>query len=629
MKYVTPIIIIAMLLISYIPLIGYSTTSYNISGYAKVNELTAPGQTEVPITFTLINTGGTLYNVNITPISSYPFKVYPEYYNSTNVISIPELQTGQEVNITFLYNIDPSARDGIYKIPLEINSTELNKTIYFSVPILGYVQISAQSVWGSLSSPMIITAGENNVPLTIVLSNQGNVMASNVSLCLSSSYPVIFLEKSIKIGYLPVGEEVPVTVYASVLNNATTGVFYVPITIKYFASSYCTIKLPITINGYENFSISTVWGTTSSPITASPGSTQLPLTFIVRNLGDVTATNVSIQIINSYPLNLSQKIIHIGIVPAGEYNLNTITASVYPNVTPGIYYIKASLHYFDTSTIEYIPVLISSPQLSLNVITIPPQIFPGYFDVRVEAIILNHGSGIAQNAFIYLKSPFKVVSENNISLGAIPSGVPINATFLINVPNSTKPGNYSLTFIIKYDGGELEKTINITVYCKANIVIENVIYPTINPGSSKVPITIILKNIGNATACNVKVILGSSNVIAPHVSTSNPLEALTASEQEIGNLKPDQEVNVTYIVDISSGVSPGYYPFSIILVWNQTGSLYPLAQTDESTIHVSPTLLSQITSYDIVSIPVIYVIIFVIIIIIIIAIFAARRRSKK
>ncbi|BDC18169.1 hypothetical protein [Acidianus sp. HS-5] len=629
MKYVTSILIIALLLASYIPLIGNSTTAfYNISGYVKVNGLVAPGQTEVPITFTLINTGETLYNVNITPLSSYPFEVYSGYYNSTDVISIPELQTGQKVNVTFIYNVVPSAKDGIYKIPLKISSTELNKTVYFTLPILGYVQISAQSVWGSLSSPMIVTAGENDVPLTIVLINQGNVMASNVSLCLSSSYPVIFLEKNIKIGYLPVGEEVPITVYASISNNITTGVFYVPIRVNYFCSSYCTVSLPITINGYENFSISTVWGTTSSPITASPGSTQLPLTFIVRNLGDITATNVSIQLLTSYPLNLSQKTVDIGIVPAGEYNLNDITASIYPNATPGIYYIKASVHYFDTSSIEYIPVLISSPQLSLNAITIPPQIFPGYFDVRVEAIILNHGSGIAQNAFIYLKSPFKVVSENNISLGAIPSGVPINATFLINVPNSTKPGNYNLTFVIKYDGGELEKTVNITVYDKADIVIEKVIYPTINPGSSKVPITIILKNIGNATACNVKVILGSSNVITPHVSTSNPLEALTASEQEIGNLKPDQEVNVTYVVDISSGASPGYYPFSVILVWNQTGSLYPLAQTDESTVHVCPTLLSQITSYAIVSIPVIYIIIVAIIIIIIIAIAAARRGKK-
>ncbi|MFP3399003.1 hypothetical protein [Acidianus sp.] len=628
MKYVTTIMIIMILLISFIPLMGHSEVFYNISGYAKVKGLIAPGESEVPITFTLVNTGGTLYNVNITPVSVYPFEVYSGYYNSTNIVNIPELQTDQEINVTFIYNIAQSARDGIYKIQLKISSAELNKTVCFTVPILGYVQISAQSTWGTPSSPMIVTAGESDVPLTIILINQGNVIATNVSLCLPSTYPVDFLEKNIKIGYLPVGEEIPITVYASIFNNATTGVFYVPIKVKYFISSCCMVNLPVIISGYENFSISTIWGTTSSPITASPGSTQLPLTFIVKNLGDITATNVSIQIVKSFPLILSQNTIYIGIVPAGEYNLNTITASVYPNATPGIYYIKAIIHYFDTSSTEYIPVLISAPQISLNAITIPPQIFPGYFDVRVEAIILNHGSGIAQNAYVYLKSPFEVISQNNISLGAIPPGVPINATFLINVPNSTKPGEYNLTFIIKYDGGEIEKTFNITVYNKANIIIEKIIYPTINPGSSALPITIILKNVGNATACNVKVILGSSNVITPHVSTSNPLEALTASEQEIGDLKPGEEINVTYIVDISSGASPGYYPISIILVWNQTGSIYPLAQVDESTIYVSPSLLSQITSYDIVSIPLIYIVIIAVIIIILVAIAVARRGKK-
>ncbi|MCY0882862.1 MAG: hypothetical protein OWQ50_03450, partial [Acidianus infernus] len=142
MKYVITIMIVMILLISFIPLMGNSEVSYNITGYAKVEGLIAPGESEVPITFTLINTGGTLYNVNITPISIYPFEVYSGYYNSTSIVNIPELQTGQEINVTFLYNIAQSAKDGIYKIQLKINSAELNKTISFTVPILGYVQIS-------------------------------------------------------------------------------------------------------------------------------------------------------------------------------------------------------------------------------------------------------------------------------------------------------------------------------------------------------------------------------------------------------------------------------------------------------------------------------------------------------
>ncbi|MFB6470625.1 MAG: hypothetical protein TU36_005270, partial [Vulcanisaeta sp. AZ3] len=39
------------------------------------------------------------------------------------------------------------------------------------------------------------------------------------------------------------------------------------------------------------------------------------------------------------------------------------------------------------SSVYEVPVLISSPSISLNVFTVPPQVFPGYYDVRVEAVV--------------------------------------------------------------------------------------------------------------------------------------------------------------------------------------------------------------------------------------------------
>ncbi|ARM75074.1 COG1361 S-layer family protein [Acidianus manzaensis] len=621
-------ILIALEIFSFGSISFANSTSITISGYANPTQLLAPGETEVPITFTIINLGTTLYNVNITPLNYYPLEVY-NYYNSSDIINIPKLASGSEVNVTFIYNVLPSAKDGIYKVPLMINSSEGNEKEYFPVPVLGYVKISGESIWGSESSPQIVSPGETNVPLTLVLINDGNVMASNVSLNFTSKYPIKFDQNSTFVGYLPVGEPVEVPVYASVYSNATTGVYNLPIIVHYFNNSIQKITIPVSIDGYENFSISAIWGSTTEPITASPGSTQLPLTFIVKNLGDVTATNVSLTIVKDYPISTSQNNIYIGIIPAGEENLGSITANVYANATPGVYYVPVIIHYFDSSSLEYVPIVISSPKISINMITLPPQIFPGFYNVRIEAILTNYGTGIAEDANISLQSPFKIVSPSNFSIGAIPIGSPINVTFLINVPNSTTPGNYTLKFTVNYDGGKIIKDEVITIYPKANIIIEKVIYNSITPGASKVPVTFVLKNIGDVTAKNIVVYLGSSNVISPYVSSSDELAALTASEQDIGDLKPDQSINVTYVVDISGGVSPGTYPATLIMVWNQTGSLIPFEESQTVNITVSPSAISQFTS-NITSNPLVLLLIIVVIVLIIaVIIIAVRARGKK
>ncbi|BFH72418.1 COG1361 S-layer family protein [Sulfurisphaera javensis] len=617
-----------------------SSYSVNLMAIAHPSQLIAPGMSPVAITYTLINLGSTLFDVNVTPLSVYPFTVY-QYYNQTENITIPELQSGNSLNVTFLYKVSPTASDGIYKVYFKVtgelpNGTTVSKNVSATVPILGYVSVSAQSVWGSLSSPLVVSSGENNLPLTIVLVNTGNVIASNVSVILKSTFPVKFEDQIIHVGYLPVGEPVEVTTYASIYPNASEGVYQVPIEIDYFDGSKITTNMTVSVNGYMNFSVSTVWGSINSPITVSSGQTQVPLTFIVRNLGDVNALNVSLDLDSSYPIYFTQKTAYLGIVPAGEYNYVTVTVNVYPNATPGVYYIPVTLQYFQTKTTIYTPILIYSPNITLNAFTVPPQIFPGYYDVELKAIIVNYGEALANNVTVSLSSPFPVISSNQFTIGALPQGVPANTTFLINIPNDTKPGYYYFNFTVNYDGGKYVKSVKIEVYPKANLEIVGVYYPSLTSGASQVPITITIKNVGNATAKNVKAILGSSDVIYPYVSSSNPLMALTASEAYLGDIAPGEEVNVTYVVDVSSGISAGNYSLAVTLLWNQTGGLFPFVQNDKFTVQVSPSALSNLLSQGIIvevngtkyTISWIAIIVVVIIIILIVIALALRGRRK-
>lgn len=613
----------------------------NISSVVHVSQLLAPGMAPVPITFQIINLGSPLFDVNITPISSYPLSPY-NYYNSTENITIPELSTGASINATFLYKISPSASDGVYKVYVEVsgklpNGTIISKNVSSVLPILGYVSLSAQSLWGSLSSPLVVSGGETNLPLTIVLINTGNVIVSNATVILRSEYPVKFQSSSISVGYLPIGQPVEVTTYASIYPNVSEGVYVVPIIVEYFNGVKQTVNMTIPVNGYTNFSVSTVWGSLSSPITVSAGETQVPLTFIVRNLGDVNALNVSLSFNSEYPISFTQKSGYIGIVPAGGYNYVTVNVNVYPNATPGIYYIPVTLHYFQTKETTYAEIVIYSPNITLNAFTIPPQLFPGYYDVEVKAIIINYGSSLANNVTVSLSSPFPIVSQNQFTLGALPQGAPSNISFLINIPNTTSPGYYYINFTVKYDGGKYTKPIKIEVYPKANLQIVGVYYSTLNSGASNVPITITIKNVGNATAKNVKAILGSNNVIYPYVSSSNPLMALTASEVFLGDIPPGQEVNITYDIEVSSGASSGNYTLPITLIWNQTGGLFPFVQNDKFSIQVSPSPFSSLVTQGITveingkgyTISWLAVIVFVIIIVLIVLIAGLRSRRRK
>ncbi|AKV73709.1 MULTISPECIES: COG1361 S-layer family protein [Metallosphaera] len=604
-----------------IPITGYANFSATTIWGSTSNPLVAgAGSARLPLTIILNNLG----DVNVDNVSiTFPQNEFPLHFLQTSGY-LGIIPAGLYSETTLTVSVYSNASPGVYYVKGTINYFDEKQTIYVPVAILGYTRASVQAVWGSPSSPQLVAPGDNNVPITLIIDNQGNVEMSNASLLLTSTYPIKFMQNYLNIGYLPPGQPIEVTTYASVYPNATTGVYQVPAQIQYFSGKeVISTFITVPIVGYETFSVSSVWGSTSSPLTAAPGQTNLPLTFIVRNLGDVNALNVSLYVSSSeFPIQFTQNSLMIGIVPAGQINEGTITVNVYPNATPGTYYIPVIMHYSQVNVTEYVPVTVYPPKIALSLFTVPPQVFPGFYDVRVEGVITNYGTAAAQNSYVLLQSPFPVISQNNLTIGAIPPGVPINVSFLINVPDSVSPGQYHLNFTVFYDGGSYTKSYSLTVYPKANLTIVKVIYPSLQAGDTKVPITLIVKNVGNATAKNVKAILGTSDVIYPHVSSSNPLQGLTASESSLGDIGPGQEINVTYVVDVSGGASVGSYPLTLTLVWNQTGSLVPFVQNDHFFVTVTPPLTSVIVQN-----PAFYIAIVVVIIIIVVVLILLRRKK--
>lgn len=606
-----------------IPIYTSNFTVESIWGTPSSPVTVGPGETNVPLTLIIFNTGSALAsNVSVTLTSTYPVKFLE---TSATVGYIP---VGGYNEVTIFADIYKNATGGIYHLPIIIHyfsgaKYETNFTIMIS-----NANFTIDTVWGTPSSPIIVAPGETMVPLTFIVFNTGQFIASNVSLSLTSRYPIKFLQTSASIGYIPIGGYNEITVYANIYNNATIGIYTIPVTIHFFNGATKEVNVSVPISGNVSITLQSIWGTASTPLTASPGEQNVPLTIILRNTGSVTASNVSIYFIKDYPIHFSKDFEPVGFVPAGQFNEVTITADVAPNASPGVYEIPVIVHYFSMNVTEYLQVIIYSPNITMTVITLPPQVFPGFFDVRLVAVLTNYGQGIAENATLTISSPFEIITQPTVKIGILPIGTPLNVTFLMNVPNDTKPGVYHVNFTLTYDGGKYEYSYPLKIYPKANLVIVNVYYPTLNPGSSKVPITLTIKNEGNTTAKNVRAILGFSDAIYPYVSSSNPLMALTASEASIGDLKPGQEVNLTYIIEVSSGASTGTYQIPLTLVWNQTGSLYPFVQNDVFNVTISPTIYQQLISKYFYN-PIIDLLALLVLVLIIVLIVVAVRTSRR
>jgi len=569
-----------------VPVTGATSVGvFSVWGSLSDPIVVMPGQQNVPLTLVVKNLGTTtLYNVTVYVLKNDVITL------SQNPVSIGVVPAGQYNYQTVTASVNSSLQPGVYDVPVRVvfnGNLGINATMQVSV--VGYATIDSEAFWGSPSNPIQAAPGVTYYPLTIVLTNAGTATLTNVTIQFYNTSLITFYQPSANVGTLPPGTPFQLTVVASVSPSAPQGVISVPITLTYFNGVSKTVLLRVPITGYQGLQVQAFWGTTSSPMAASPGETDVPLTFVIRNLGTVAMSNVTITLRSvEYPFEFSQTVLGLGAIPAGLYSEATVTASVFPNATPGTYYIQLNVSSYGHVTTLEVPVTVYGPSLAVNLVTYPPQIFQGYEYAQLTLIVTNYGQGMAYNASVAVNTPLEVVGQKVINLGAIPPGRPVNVTFLITVPNDTRPGTYPVQFTVKYDGGEYSSTFNVTIEPEAQLRVVGV-YGSLTGGASGVPLTIEIENVGNVTAKNLILTLGPNNYIYPHVSSTNPLMGLTASKFFAGDLKPGQAINVTFIVDTASDIPAGKVPVALIAVWNQTGSLYPFEQSMTIYVQVSPS----------------------------------------
>jgi hypothetical protein len=554
-----------------------------------LNQPVAPGEDSY-LVFTVFNpTQAYLFNMTITINSSL---IKPIYYvnSSSNYCQIPVVPPEGNSSCIVYVQVDSNTPMGIYQVPITVNYTEVNITTSIK-PLITYQTIS--------------------IPVTTL-----------VTTTLYNGEPIITGVKTV-----PVTIQIP-TVMGSIPSISTSQ-----------TSESVNTNVSVPILGYTGFEATAMIGTPDNVVQALPNS-YVPLTIYLTNYGNTPVYNVTVTLLSTPPqINIINTTQHLPALPPGQPVPLTFYAYVPSYISQGNYTLELRVDYF-TGVDDVINATLIVPQEPIvyvqSVATNPPEVFQGYPMAQLILSIVNIGSGMAYDAELFINGTgVSPLISMPLILGAIPPGQPIQLTVPISLPSNS--GNYTMSITVTYDGGSITRYYQLNVRPKANLAIVSISYPqppnpslsnlgamlstitspTLSPGASKVPITITIMNEGPVEAKNIMVAISTGQVIQPHVSSSNPLSALTASQAFIGDLKPGQEINVTFLVDVDSNARPGNYPLVLTFVWNQTGSLYPLSEsvTTYVTVKPAPNVL-------------LWVVLILIIIVVIIGIIAAIRRRR-
>lgn len=447
---------------------------------------------------------------------------------------------------------------------------------------MSYAQTDALSLTNVAVYPQPIVAG-GNATIQFSLYNSYVSSLTNVNLQLTGTYPIL--------NYSPSSSYIISTINTGSYNGATpfdyklhipkninAGTYTLDVYASYQTvgptgeevSATSTMPLSFYVKGTPNLRF------TANPSSAiSPGS-QSTVSIAVLNVGTDNATNVSISVLNSR---------NFSAVGAANFSLGTISpqktataqAILLANSTVGqgssSFPILVSYNTgYNTNTVTYmqnVPVTVSlgNPDLVVGITSATPASLYAGTNQTLTFSVQNTGSGAAKNVTLSLVSNPNITAGNSASkiyVGSIAAGSSATATMFITANKNDNKQKYSLPIQLTYQNANYNVTTNKTV--QVPITLQSIaqfnvtsISGTLAAGATYVPVTVTVKNMGNAAAQSITFTM---QTIYP-ISQVNPNAYLSS-------LQPGQTANVTFDVNVDSQASPGQYPITLYEQWTQS-----------------------------------------------------------
>ncbi len=239
-------------------------------------------------------------NVSITLINQTDFSAYGPYAFNLGSIAAG---ASAPASISLYPNLNVSG--GNHTLYFMVNYTSQtgakNSTVE-RVPV--EVLINAPQVVASILSaqPQELYSGSNQT-LTVLLQNTGGGTAKNLSLTFQNGNGLSIGSSNHKffIGTLASGQTATQNIFITADKNASGSTYYLPLAISYTGANYqgeysSTQALPVEIAASSLFNI------TSVSDAVYPGATYVPITFTIRNTGNIEAQQISFSLQTIYPI---------------------------------------------------------------------------------------------------------------------------------------------------------------------------------------------------------------------------------------------------------------------------------------------------------------------------------------
>ncbi|MEM3801322.1 MAG: hypothetical protein QW183_00570, partial [Saccharolobus sp.] len=444
-----------MCLISLIFLPHYVASSSGF--YASAQWLSSPpyvtpGEKLVELQVNLVYYGsGDITNVQIIPIESSPFIVY----SNTQTYSLPLMIPNQQYTFTFIGNITPNIPLGIYNFYLQIiysvNNTQQSQVIPVKIPITGYVEF-----YSTTQTNGIIFPGEQDVPINLIIYNTGDVAATNVTLFLNSTYPLQFITKTVSIPIIPAGSSTSIQILADIYNNATIGVYKIPLTALVY-DQYHSINMSMVINSNQTVSGKILDSYITLP--AGPNQLGIPISLQILYSGPVQVNSYSIYMyLPSGFTNISGgNVINVSGGALSPYTQFTVPFVInIHNASLGIYTIPVKIIWSviegDGSVIEIVQyssfTIALMGQPNLEIFLTPSTLYAGNLN-NLTLSILNTGSGPIYNVSLSISSTLSIIG-NLPKISYLKQNQSVKIPLEVYVPSNYQGEATQLTVNVNY-----------------------------------------------------------------------------------------------------------------------------------------------------------------------------------
>jgi hypothetical protein len=321
---------------SIIPITLHVNGIPNITESSAVTSQIQPGE-PFTINMALQNTGGDL-SKNIT------INVYASSNNAlkpigSSIYNIGELPAGAEANIPISVLASDYIANDSYYMPVSIT--------YYSSIGRKYTYSTEMQVLPQISNPDIVVAIAGSMPpmlysgynqsLQLLIQNIGYGTARNVSISLAQGNNIGLLGSVHKffIGALPQGSSITEEAYVSAnFTNEDFGNIIANAT--YYSSNYAS-RFSNSYNLSLSFAPSAQFQVVSTSSSASPGATDIPITYTIKNVGNEIAKQVQVSFQSIYPITPINGNAYITSIAPGEEANVTFLVNIDTSGLPGSY----------------------------------------------------------------------------------------------------------------------------------------------------------------------------------------------------------------------------------------------------------------------------------------------------